>query len=377
MDLWVDRELKSKLTDARAHDEQIFGRTDLKPESITRTLELAEQVSQQEQDRETNLNTRGAAVATVAGLVVTVSGAVTKSLFTQRPEWTDWTKIVTLGLFVAALFLVASSMFMAVVWVLRPGRGARTRNYLGETLMGLWVHEREGLLKANKDRTDLLCLDRALRTVPEWHIRNRQKARWLRRSWMFLLGGVLLIALAAVFLLVHLLGIQGSAGPEGPATKIPTWWELGLFVLLLACLAWGALKSDFPLFAARREEQPADDAAERSKTKKRYIRKKKRDAQREEKEEREEREEIKKIAEELRRSADRVVADCRWLDDGFNCSLTIAGEEGEVVPTVAEHAVSMHGCEDTRDLERRVRRILEPEHGTSRDSRLPKEQQSG
>jgi hypothetical protein len=77
---------------------------------------------------------------------------------------------------------------------------------------------------------------------------------------MFLLSGVLLIALAAVFLLVHLLDVQGSAGPNGPATKI-TWWEIGGFLLGLAVVAWLALINDL-LFAGRREEQPADEEAQ-------------------------------------------------------------------------------------------------------------------
>jgi hypothetical protein len=258
MKLWVDRELKRKLQKARAHDPKIFDCTGLDPERVKRVLELAEQVGVQEQERETNLNARGAAVATVAGLIVTVSGAVTNSLF-PTPGWTDWTKLATLGLFVAALFLVTSSMFMAVAGVLRPGRGARTKNHLGETLMGLWLYEDDALLKANRDSVDLLCLDRALRTIPEWHIRNRQKARWLRRSWMFLLGGVLLIALAAVFLLVHLLDVQGSAGPNGPATMV-TGWDMGGFLLGVALLAWLALVGDL-VIADRREESPADKQA--------------------------------------------------------------------------------------------------------------------
>jgi hypothetical protein len=89
MNLWVDPDLRKKERDARQNDKEIFNRTGLRPESIQRTLELAKQVGQAEQERETNLNTRGAAVATVAGLIVTVSGAVTKSLFPAKDVWTD------------------------------------------------------------------------------------------------------------------------------------------------------------------------------------------------------------------------------------------------------------------------------------------------
>jgi HD superfamily phosphodiesterase len=42
----------------------------------------------------------------------------------------------------------------------------------------------------------------------------------------------------------------------------------------------------------------------------------------------------------------RKMADCRRFPSESNCSLTIIGEEDEVVRTAAEHAVSVHGHED-------------------------------
>jgi hypothetical protein len=56
----------------------------------------------------------------------------------------------------------------------------------------------------------------------------------------------------------------------------------------------------------------------------------------------------------------RVMADCRRFESESNCSLTIIGEEDEVVRTAAEHAASVHGHEDTPELREQLRSMLEP-----------------
>ncbi|MFF5634081.1 DUF1059 domain-containing protein [Streptomyces sp. NPDC012825] len=57
----------------------------------------------------------------------------------------------------------------------------------------------------------------------------------------------------------------------------------------------------------------------------------------------------------------RKVADCRRTPSVMNCTLTIVGEEEEVVRAAAEHAVSVHGHEDTPELRAAVRAELEDE----------------
>ena len=57
----------------------------------------------------------------------------------------------------------------------------------------------------------------------------------------------------------------------------------------------------------------------------------------------------------------RVMADCRRFPSESNCSLTIIGEEDEVVRTAAEHAVSVHSHEDTPELREQIKGMLEPE----------------
>lgn len=220
----------------------------MKSDDIARTVDFVGEVAKAEQERETNLNTRAAAVATVAGLIVTVSTAVAKSVF-EITEWTDWTKIAAVALFLAALFAVATAMVIAVVAVLRPKRGPRTKNFLGETLVDLWLGEyAANLVRADKDRLNLLSLDRSMRTLPEWHFRNRGKARWLRRSWMFLTAGIVLIAVAAVLALARILGITTPEG-GGPAEDL-TWGWIGVMIGGIGIIAWMAIRFDW-LGAAR------------------------------------------------------------------------------------------------------------------------------
>ena len=57
----------------------------------------------------------------------------------------------------------------------------------------------------------------------------------------------------------------------------------------------------------------------------------------------------------------RKVADCRKYPSEMNCTLTISGEEDEVVRAAAEHAVSVHGHEDTDQLRADIRGFLEDE----------------
>jgi hypothetical protein len=54
------------------------------------------------------------------------------------------------------------------------------------------------------------------------------------------------------------------------------------------------------------------------------------------------------------------MADCRRFPSETNCSLTIIGEEDEVVRAASEHAASVHGHEDNEELRQQLRELLEP-----------------
>ncbi|MFC4050535.1 DUF1059 domain-containing protein [Actinomadura syzygii] len=58
----------------------------------------------------------------------------------------------------------------------------------------------------------------------------------------------------------------------------------------------------------------------------------------------------------------RKVADCRDMPSESGCTLTISGEEDEVVRAAAEHAASVHGHADTPELREEIRGWLKEEH---------------
>ncbi|GAA1980419.1 DUF1059 domain-containing protein [Catenulispora subtropica] len=57
----------------------------------------------------------------------------------------------------------------------------------------------------------------------------------------------------------------------------------------------------------------------------------------------------------------RKVADCRKWPSEVGCTLTIAGEEDEVVQAATQHAVAVHGETDTPEFREQLRSVLEDE----------------
>jgi Protein of unknown function (DUF1059) len=57
----------------------------------------------------------------------------------------------------------------------------------------------------------------------------------------------------------------------------------------------------------------------------------------------------------------RKIADCRRFESESNCSLTIIGDEEEVIAAAAQHASTVHGHDDTPALRDQLRALLEPE----------------
>jgi predicted small metal-binding protein len=54
----------------------------------------------------------------------------------------------------------------------------------------------------------------------------------------------------------------------------------------------------------------------------------------------------------------RKMVDCRTIPSEINCTLTIAGEEEEVLDAAVMHAVDKHGHENTPELREEVRASL-------------------
>lgn len=57
----------------------------------------------------------------------------------------------------------------------------------------------------------------------------------------------------------------------------------------------------------------------------------------------------------------RMVADCRDFPSESGCTLTISGEEDEVLDAAAAHAVAVHQHADGPELREALRSALKPE----------------
>ncbi|SDL90463.1 DUF1059 domain-containing protein [Streptomyces wuyuanensis] len=57
----------------------------------------------------------------------------------------------------------------------------------------------------------------------------------------------------------------------------------------------------------------------------------------------------------------RKVADCRRFPSETDCTLTISGEEDEVLRAATAHAVAVHGHTDSPELREKIRGMLEDE----------------
>ena len=231
-----DRDLRDDIKEA----EESFGRSDLRADlSDTNTsarldalVQVVQEVMKHESDRETNLNARGAAVASVAALIVAVSSAVGRPVL-DADDWSGGMQQATVGLFLFALVVVAVAMVVVVVGVLRPKRGPTSEIFLAQTFIEEWMCGEVSSLLNGKGRWKdprLLYVDRSLRTLSRWYYRNRIKARWLRRSYVLLASGVALIGLTGLFVLSH-------------EAEFPL--ELSLFIVAAGVvLTWLAIELD-------------------------------------------------------------------------------------------------------------------------------------
>lgn len=57
----------------------------------------------------------------------------------------------------------------------------------------------------------------------------------------------------------------------------------------------------------------------------------------------------------------RKVADCRQFPSEVGCTLTISGEEQEVLDAAMTHAVAVHGETDTPELREELKTMLTDE----------------
>lgn len=218
-------------------------------------LGLAESVANAETERENNLNGRAAAVATIAAIIVPVATALANPLFmTADRHWAGFPRNLAEYLFIGALVCVTSAMVMAVVCVLRPGRGGQTKNALGEAVVNDWLEEGYSILvDATDENIAIFRLDHLLRAIPAWHYRNRSKARWLRRAWMFLMLGIVLIGSVGAIFLTEL-------------SQETIWGETVGAIAGSLIVIWLLIRFDIVRAGRKREAKKLEDQAKKIKT---------------------------------------------------------------------------------------------------------------
>jgi plasmid stability protein len=67
----------------------------------------------------------------------------------------------------------------------------------------------------------------------------------------------------------------------------------------------------------------------------------------------------------------RKMADCRRFESESSCTLTIIGEEDEVVEAAAQHAAAVHGHQDSPEMRQQLRAMLESEQSYTPGARTP------
>lgn len=67
----------------------------------------------------------------------------------------------------------------------------------------------------------------------------------------------------------------------------------------------------------------------------------------------------------------RKMADCRRFESESDCTLTIIGEEDEVIEAATQHAVAVHGHEDSPQMREQLRALLESEESYTPGARTP------
>jgi len=67
----------------------------------------------------------------------------------------------------------------------------------------------------------------------------------------------------------------------------------------------------------------------------------------------------------------RKIADCRRFESDNGCTLTIIGEEDEVLDVATQHAAAAHGHSDGPELREMIRTSLEPEESYVAGRREP------
>ncbi len=66
----------------------------------------------------------------------------------------------------------------------------------------------------------------------------------------------------------------------------------------------------------------------------------------------------------------RMMMDCREYPSEVNCSMTMSGEENELLRAATQHAIAVHGHRDTPELRKRLRSTFKREQPLAHGARV-------
>jgi hypothetical protein len=155
-------------------------------ETTTELLNAIRDLIKEETDRGASLNTRGVAVVGFAGVIVSVSGAVAKSILDVDISGTQ--RHLALVLFSLALLAVIGATLIALLGVLRV-RDVESFSLQGEGGVKHWCSPEF----SNQTPADMKTwlLDGWIRILEQRRGQNDGKANWLRVAFFVLAAGAL------------------------------------------------------------------------------------------------------------------------------------------------------------------------------------------
>jgi hypothetical protein len=169
------------------------------PETVAALLDLVWKLLDDERDREGSVNVRGVGVAGFAGVVVGLSATIAKEVLSPKLN-AGW-RFGTLGVFVAAVLTLAVVIVYTLLAVLLP----RDRPTLG-----VEEAERYPTLEAVSRPVEIeqgRALNGLVTALAEARNVNDTKARALRRAYLGLIGGLLLVSVLGLILGFRYAGI--------------------------------------------------------------------------------------------------------------------------------------------------------------------------
>jgi hypothetical protein len=161
------------------------------PETVVALRDAARALLKDEDERANSLNSSGSALVGFVGVILSVAAAAGLAAGrSSSAELQGWVKVVVALLMVGALAALVTAVFVVVLGVLRPTPGYALSTDDTDKFKTAEFYTR-------KPEITLGYLMRAyVESLKTERRRNATKAKWLKRSYYFLCGGLAAVSLA-------------------------------------------------------------------------------------------------------------------------------------------------------------------------------------